>query len=57
MRCTAGKWTTVFPERGLEIETWTSRVPLYPWPASLLFGRRLHFTALLNRRPRASCRS
>lgn len=51
------EWTTVFSDLGLEIETWTSHVPLYPWPASLIFGRGLHFIALLNRRNRASCPS
>lgn len=41
------EWMKAFHDLGLKIAEWTHRVPLYPWPASLLFTRRLHFCALL----------
>ena len=41
------QWTAAFQDLGLGIDEWTNKVPLYPWPASLLFARRLHFCALL----------
>lgn len=41
------RWKTVFASRGLKIKRWKSKIPLYPWPASLVFGRHLHFVATL----------
>jgi hypothetical protein len=39
-----GKW---YAEAGLEIETVSTDVPLYPAPFSMIFGRGLHFVARL----------
>ena len=44
------EWSRAYEALGLEIDAWTSRVPLYPWPASLVFGRGLHFIAMLRSR-------
>ena len=41
------QWKNSFEDLGLKVEEWTNKVPLYPWPASLFFTRRLHFCALL----------
>jgi len=42
------QWTDAFEDLGLEVEEWTNKVPLYPWPASMVFTRRLHFCTLLS---------
>jgi SAM-dependent methyltransferase len=42
------KWLQAFDVLGLEIESWTTSLKLYPWPASCLFDRSLHFVARLN---------
>ena len=42
------RWRAAFEELGLEIDSWSRHVPLYPWPASWVFGRKLHFVARLN---------
>ena len=39
------QWRQAFARLGVEVDHWSSRVPLYPWPASLVFGRGLHFVA------------
>ena len=44
---TEERWRAAFAELGLTIADWTGRVPLYPWPASWVFQRRLHFIARL----------
>ncbi len=41
------RWLTELSAAGLEVRAWYVRLGLYPWPASLLFERRLHFLALL----------
>ena len=43
------EWEASFAECGLSIAQWTSEVPLYPFPFSLLVGRGLHFIALLEK--------
>lgn len=43
-----GEWQRLFRELRLQIETWIPSLPLYPFPASLVFGRRLHFLAALS---------
>lgn len=43
------QWTRHFAMCGLKEETWSPRVPLYPWPFSLVVGRGLHFIALLKK--------
>jgi len=40
-------WREVLGTVGLEIDTWHGRLGLYPFPASLLFDRGLHFIARL----------
>ncbi len=39
------RWRAALAELGLPIAEWRSRLGLYPFPASLLFERRLHFVA------------
>ncbi len=43
------QWSAHFAKCGLVETDWTTQVPLYPWPANLLVGRRLHFVALLRK--------
>lgn len=43
------QWTEYFANCGLKEENWTSKVPLYPWPFSVVVGRGLHFVALLGK--------
>jgi ubiquinone/menaquinone biosynthesis C-methylase UbiE len=41
------RWHEAFAEVGLRLIRWEARIPLYPFPASLIFGRRLHFIGAL----------
>jgi SAM-dependent methyltransferase len=41
------RWHAAFASLGLQVKSWEHRLGLYPWPASLLFERRLHFIARL----------
>jgi SAM-dependent methyltransferase len=41
------RWRRTFGKLALEIDRWSGRIGLYPWPASLVFERRLHFIARL----------
>lgn len=41
------EWRHAFAQLGLSVEVWRTRLGLYPWPASLLFDRSLHFVARL----------
>lgn len=41
------KWRGAFAELGLGVEQWQTRLELYPWPASLVFQRGLHFVTRL----------
>jgi hypothetical protein len=43
------KWQEHFSRCGLVETNWTTRVPLYPPPVSLLAGRGLHFVSLLRK--------
>jgi SAM-dependent methyltransferase len=43
------QWLDGFRAAGLSVQSWTHRVPLYPWWASWVFGRKLHFVAKLSR--------
>jgi len=43
------EWEASFAKCGLSIAQWTSEVPLYPFPFSLLVSRGLHFVALLEK--------
>jgi hypothetical protein len=40
-------WRDLFRDLGLEVASLNTRVPLYPGVFGLLFGRRLHFVAVL----------
>ena len=44
-----GQWMAAFEQLRLSLEVWKGHVPLYPWPASLIFTRKLHFCALLSK--------
>ena len=41
------QWTAHFGVSGLTEASWSTAVPLYPPPMSLVFGRRLHFIGAL----------
>ncbi|HSI32306.1 MAG: class I SAM-dependent methyltransferase [Phycisphaerae bacterium] len=41
------EWDALFARQGLKVEHWEKRLGLYPWPASWVFGRGLHFVARL----------
>ncbi len=40
-------WLRAFAALGLAVKVWKTDLPLYPWPASWLFGRSLHVIAQL----------
>lgn len=42
-------WRDVFAQLDLTPKYWTQDVPLYPWWASWMFGRSLHFIASLTK--------
>jgi SAM-dependent methyltransferase len=42
------QWLAAFNTLGLTVAAWEKNVGLYPWPASLLFDRSLHFVARLD---------
>lgn len=41
------EWRAAFAKVGLTVDAWRIRLGLYPFPASLLFDRALHFVARL----------
>lgn len=41
------EWQRAFSALGLQVERWVSKVPIYAPPASWIFGRGLHFVALI----------
>lgn len=43
------QWEQYFAQTGLTVRNWQSQVPLYPFPFSAIFGRSLHFVALLEK--------
>jgi SAM-dependent methyltransferase len=43
------QWDKHFLAAGLKAKQWQAGMPLYPFPFSALFGRRLHFIALLEK--------
>lgn len=45
------EWTAIFAEAGVAPQSWRERLSLYPFPASLLFDRSLHFLARLAASP------
>ena len=42
---TEARWREAFRSLGLDVLAWEADLPLYPAPASWLFGRSLHFLA------------
>jgi SAM-dependent methyltransferase len=44
------QWSEHFAACGLDEAHWTSQIPLYPAPLSLVFGREMHFVALLRKK-------
>jgi SAM-dependent methyltransferase len=40
---TRGEWNAAFEALNLKAMEWKTDLGLYPWPASLVFGRGLHF--------------
>jgi len=43
------QWNQYFSAAGLTVREWQDRIALYPPPFGALFGRRLHFVALLEK--------
>ena len=43
------QWDKYFSVAGLAVQDWNNRIPIYPFPFSALFGRRLHFVGLLGK--------
>lgn len=42
-------WFDTFSAIGLNVKTLKDKLNLYPWPANTIFGRSLHFIALLEK--------
>jgi len=45
------EWQRCFKACHLNVVQWTEELPLYPAPLSWIFGRHLHFIALLEKQP------
>jgi SAM-dependent methyltransferase len=43
------QWKACIGQLGLRVRQWQDRLRLYPWPATWLFDRKLHFIAFLER--------
>jgi ubiquinone/menaquinone biosynthesis C-methylase UbiE len=43
----AAQWDRLFRKLGLKQVFWNQSIPLYVFPANILFGRNLHFVSLL----------
>lgn len=41
------EWTAMFDRLGWTVTHWDEEIRLYPFPANLIFGRKLHFVAKL----------
>jgi len=46
---TRQRWLEAFQAMGLTIIDWESELEIYPWPASVVFGRSLHFATKLDK--------
>lgn len=44
-----GRWAECLSNAGLRVVSWEEHVPLYPFPFGYVFGRKLHFVALLEK--------
>lgn len=51
---TLKQWQSAFDAIGLRAARWIPRLRLYPFPADWIFGRSLHFLALLEKVPAPS---
>ena len=47
----AKEWTLALQRIGAAIDSWKTDLGLYPWPASAIFGRNLHFVARVGAGP------
>jgi SAM-dependent methyltransferase len=43
------QWDQHFSQTALRLQNWQDHLPLYPFPFSLIFSRKLHFVALLDK--------
>jgi SAM-dependent methyltransferase len=41
------KWVSSFDDLGLKVRSWKKVLGLYPWPATLIFQREMHFVTEL----------
>jgi SAM-dependent methyltransferase len=41
------RWHDAFGRLGVRVAAWSTELPIYPWPANLVFGRAMHFVARL----------
>jgi len=48
------QWNAYIAGARLKLKKWQDQVPLYPFPFSRVFGRKLHFIALLEKTPAQS---
>jgi SAM-dependent methyltransferase len=44
------QWDAFFAGGRLDLNAWQDQVPLYPFPFNRVFGRKLHFVALLEKK-------
>jgi SAM-dependent methyltransferase len=47
------RWQSAIAAIGARVESWEEHLDLYPWPATVLFDRSLHFLACLGLGPTA----
>ena len=43
------QWDAYFADTQLSLREWQDQIPIYPFPFSRIFGRKLHFVALLEK--------
>jgi SAM-dependent methyltransferase len=43
------QWDQLFAQSALQLTNWQPHLPIYPFPFSAIFGRKLHFIALLEK--------
>ena len=46
---TSEEWLVAWSHLGLQMKSQITKLRLYPWPATLIFDRKLHFVARLDR--------
>jgi len=42
------QWQEAFRDLGIDVASWSQDLAIYPWPATLIFDRGLHFLAKLD---------